>query len=196
MTVHWDCCNALIKVAAKGGVHDTFRDLVWMVAAWRKPGASMAPTRLSASNMSMFDTRFLARVAQGCGIPQLANMPVDVLLSIHEYSADSVFWRPIQAMVFFETVMKLQMGPSLLVPFTQLDTWARGQPIMPYRSSKLDPIIRITVDVHGIKKVERLPWIPTYTGECYHDRLFIIAEEKDFGATVGMIKVRAPPPGA
>lgn len=174
----------------RGGKSD-FNDLVWMVAAWRKPAATMAPTRLSARGMSMLDSRFLGPVAQAFGMPQLASMPFDILVYIQEYSADGPFWRAIRVMVFLDIVMNLKPGPPVDVALTKLETWARDQPIQPYMdgSSELGPVIRIHVDVHGIQKIERLPEMPMYSGECYHDRLFLVGEEYEFKSAMGTIKV-------
>ncbi|MBE3048627.1 hypothetical protein IMZ48_40230 [Candidatus Bathyarchaeota archaeon] len=192
VTIHDDCQMVLWEAALEKGVGHEFPDLVWMAAAWRKPAPMLAPTRLIDSSTSMLDSRFLGPAARDLGFPLLANMPLELLLHIRGYSADAPFWRRTRVMAFLENVRSIKLGPTLSMPFTQIETWIRDEPVLPYRSSKLDPVIRITVDVHGIKNVERLPEMPTYNGETFHDRMFIVAPKEVFNTTTATLKVCFP----
>ena len=192
VTIHKDCFDLLRRACAVFEVeYSQVADLIWIVAAWRRPAATSAPTRLSAHPYPMFDMKFLRVLSRACGLPHLARMPFDILQHIQAYSADAPFWRPIQVMVFFETVRNLTLGPTLTVPVAQLEGWECDKPILPYSSPKLDPIIRVTIDAHGISKIERLPEMPVYTGEVSRDRLFIVEPAVMFAKDIATIKVRA-----
>ena len=193
VTIHEDCYMILSAAAKEKGVEIECSDEVWIVAVWRKPAPKLAPTRLIDSGLSMLDSRFLGPAARDVGLPPLANLPLELLLHIHGYSADAPFWRRTQVMAFLEMVMSLKLGYTLSIPFTQIETWVRDGPVLRRGSAKLDSIIRITVDVNGIRTVERLPEMPTYSGETIHNRMFIVDKEEVFSSTTATIKVCLSP---
>lgn len=165
------------------------KDLMWVAAAWRRPAWSLAFTRLSVPPLSMVATKQMGVIARSCGMPQLALLPNEILLTIQKFSIDSAFWQAVQSLVFLKTLMGMKAGPTLTVPFPQVESWERDQSMLPWSRSRLEPIVRITIDVQGIEKVERLPVMPRYSGECSHDRLYIVEEEGAFASTSANIKV-------
>ena len=194
VTVHWNCVQTVKQACESDGIDiGVIKDLMWVVAAWRRPASSLALTRLSVHPLSMVATKQMGMIARSCGMPQLAMLPNEILLTIQKFSINSGFWQAIQSLVFLETVTAMKAGPTLTVPFTQVESWERDQSMLPWSRSRLEPIVRITIDVHGIEKVERLPVMPRYSGECPPGRLYIIEEEGAFASTAANIKVSPSP---
>ena len=190
VTVHWDCLQTVKQACEHQGIDiEDLKDLVWVAAAWRRPASSLALTRLAVPPVSMLHTKHMEVIARSCGMPRLATLPPEILISIQRFSINATFWQAVQSLVFLHTVMALKPGPTLTVPFSQIEAWERDQPILPWSRLRLEPIVRITIDLHGIEKVERLPVMPRYTGECSNDRLYIVEEEGAFVSTTANIKV-------
>ena len=190
VTVHWNCLQIVKHACESDGIDiGSIKDRIWVAAAWRRPAASLALTRLSVPPVSMIATKQLGLIARSSGMPQLATLPNEILWTIQKFSINSPFWQAVQSLVFLQTVMGMKPGPTLTVPFMQVESWERNQSILPWSRSWLEPIVRITIDLHGIEKVERLEVIPRYSGECSNDRLYIVEEEGAFASITASIRV-------
>ena len=190
VTVHWNCLQT-VKQACKSDNIDigSIKDRIWVAAAWRRPASSLALTRLSVPPTSMIATKQMGVIARSSGMPQLVTLPNEILLTIQKFSINSAFWQAVQCLAFLQTVMGMKPGPTLTVPFMQVESWERDQSISPWSRSRLEPIVRITIDLHGIEKVERLQVVPRYSSECSNDRLYIVEEEGAFASITASIRV-------
>lgn len=96
---------------------------------------------------------------QALGIPRLGQLPTEIALIIQSYSFDSILWR------LYTTLSVAKQASSGNGSFQDLKTfrigeisaWERGEEPILANDSPQDPIIRLTLDAYGIRKVERLP---------------------------------------
>ncbi|KFA81328.1 hypothetical protein S40288_08298 [Stachybotrys chartarum IBT 40288] len=63
------------------------------------------------------------------------------------------------------------------IPLSEILAWERGGlPVLAYATPP-KPIVRLTIDSHGVRKVERLPKKPLYRGQRSDSAVFVILEE-------------------
>jgi hypothetical protein len=67
--------------------------------------------------------------------------------------------------------------PLRIVPLSEIVSWERGGlPTLAAEnaSTALPRIIRLTIDLDGLKKIERLSEVPPFGRERYDDRVFVL----------------------
>lgn len=81
--------------------------------------------------------------------------------------------------------------PLLTVPLQNILVWECGGKLERTTTSRPVPsTLRLTVDSVGIRKVERLPGLPSYTRESTSRFAFIVQEEASISDVVAQLKVR------
>ncbi|KAK3941536.1 hypothetical protein QBC46DRAFT_430920 [Diplogelasinospora grovesii] len=175
--IHFDCFE-IFKQRCSVSASDALSRL-WILAAWRDPWRGSPPIHLSAP---MDDIRF-------CGLPLLCTLPLELLEMIRHYSRYSLLWRCIPVLQLAAYVSATDPEPLLTVPLRELLFWERGGQFERVTGSRSPlPTLRLTVDSAGISKVERLPGLPLYAGECSSRSAFILRDEASISEVVAQLK--------
>ncbi|KAL6410051.1 hypothetical protein AUP68_06460 [Ilyonectria robusta] len=138
-------------------------DHLWVLSAWRTPWRQAPNFRLEEKtftpNFSMFDKL-------GYPLMKMKSLPLEVIQIIHEFSAASPLWRLTAASALPHRLPAASSDQLLTIHLSTLLSWDRGcQPVIADvgdTTSRL-PVIRMTIDAWGIKKVEQLPEQPRFT---------------------------------
>ena len=166
-------------------------DRLWRVVAWRKPWRG-APA-LVLPEGSIIGSGALAEVAERYGLAGLGRMPPEIIQLIQDDSASALFWRLIAPLDLASRFKALPVDYFVSLPLHELAGWERGS--LPLESKDLGhlPIVRLTIDSRGIRKVERLPaGEPKFSSERFDNTAFIIRDVTDFKGVVALFKVCHP----
>lgn len=154
-TIHSSCLELFVRECK---LRENLGRL-WLISAWRSPWRQALDLRLDVTNIVVPLQAFLDRL----GLPEFRLLPPEIIQRIRNYSVDSLLWRHSSALD-----LAIQLSPTLSedlvsIPLCQVSTWERGgQPVLAAASTQ-PPIIRLTVDSHGIRKIERLQVNPSYS---------------------------------
>ncbi|KAI3326612.1 hypothetical protein HD806DRAFT_487712, partial [Xylariaceae sp. AK1471] len=99
-----------------------------------------------------------------CKLPHLYKLPLEILQMIQSYSKHALIWRGILAFNLAAYISNKTAGSLSTIPLQDIIYWERGNQPQVMLSPSL-PLIRITVDLIGISKIERTSCQP-YEGEC------------------------------
>ena len=135
---------------------------------------------------SSYRPKTLRRLAKISGIPQLFVIPPELVDMIRQYSIHKFLWLSISA-ISLATRLSMGSEPLLKIPLDAILTWDRGGNLIRTSSSNL-PWIRLTIDPHGISKVERLSERPLYDGAATEHLAFIVEQVADINTE---LKVRS-----
>jgi hypothetical protein len=163
---------------------------MWQRVPWT--GISF-PTRRLASNLPLAcDLSALLGCADRYGLTQLRTLPVELLITIEEFSRPHLFWRCVASV---DLATQLSAGTSLPLQSFRLSSvvsWDRGNaPVIAAKGGDdfTAPIIRLTIDSGGLRKLERLPERPPYEQRRFDESVFIVESQSHFGSTVAHFKV-------
>lgn len=152
--VHKDC-NAVLKKECAN--HDIFAINIrlWVVAAFRKPWNNSQPLFLPYP--TNIDISLIETVFKEIGMPQLLDMPPEVVGMIQHYSERSLFWRSLAARSLATYISETIDQPLELqtTPLTEIMDWKRGIAVTSTSSRLLPPFITITIDSDGIRSISR-----------------------------------------
>ncbi|KAK4041089.1 hypothetical protein C8A01DRAFT_34823 [Parachaetomium inaequale] len=169
--------------------HDAL-DRLWLARLWRrKPWTGPPVPPLDLREDSPAISTFL-RCAARCGLPRLTTLPLELVEIIQPLSKPHFFWRYVAAI---DLAARLSAGPSRplqSVPLATVISWERGcAPVCgEERGDDSRPIIRLTVDCEGLRKIERLPGRPSYDPRRFDDVAFVVEEQRYFAAAVAHFK--------
>lgn len=165
-------------------------DRLWRASSWRKPWRQAPAIVLPEIPNATLGA--ITKVANRYGLPELPKMPPEIRQMIQDYSQPSLFWRLVAALdlaAHFDAVPSSKSFSS--VPVRQIAGWARGgAPIV--QSQALDhlPIVSLTIDSRGIRKLERLPaGEPQYSSKRFDSIVFIIEDEGRFDGAAASFQV-------
>ncbi|KAL7905387.1 hypothetical protein GGI35DRAFT_460585 [Trichoderma velutinum] len=136
---------------------------LWILTVWKNPWRGMERLRLSNN---IVDEEALQETARISGISLLCSLPNEIIHMIKEYSKDSVFWRCMMAIRLATLISRTEPRAVRAMPLRSVLSWERNgelryvEPLLPPLS-----IIRLTLDCEGIRKMERLPARPQYSGQ-------------------------------
>lgn len=132
-------------------------------------------------------------VAQAYGLPGFVRMPPEITQIIRDHSQSSLFWRLTAALDLAARFDDTPMSRLSSIPVRQVAEWERGcAPVQSHALTHL-PIIRLTVDARGIRKLERLPaGEPRYMSRKSDNAVFIIEDEGRFDGVAALFKVTRP----
>jgi hypothetical protein len=171
-------------------------DRFWQASIWgRVPwsGARVPALRLSLRPVWHFLDTFIY-CTERCGL-HLGHLPQVVVGSILEcLPRQEYFWRYLTAIDLARRLSATAPQPLRIVPLNRLVSWERGAPpqVASEESVDLDslaPVIRLTMDLDGLKKVERLSSRPQFKHQRFDDHLFLVEREAAFGVTIAYFKV-------
>lgn len=163
--MHVDCYN-LFRQRCKAS--DSLYRL-WLSAAWRRPWLS-APSLRLAPDADVNETMQLAAAA--CSLPQLTAVPAEILHMIGEYAQPSPLsrYRTVIDLAADWNGRELSWQPSL--PLSKIASWERDRHAVV--KSDLLPIVKITIDCWGLKRIERLTDYPPFAGNRSDTEVYII----------------------
>ncbi|KAI1104521.1 hypothetical protein F4804DRAFT_306751 [Jackrogersella minutella] len=155
-TIHVDC---FLLFRQRYNSTDILQRL-WISAAWRTPWRDGPTSSIDDEHTTIPDISAVG----SCLVPILRCLPPEIVQLIREYSAESLLWRFGLALGLSLRLSSLSTSGELvstLLP--NCLTWERDSLSAPAMCSVSQlRIIRLTIDSFGIKKIERLPEIPSY----------------------------------
>ncbi|KFA79697.1 hypothetical protein S40288_09316, partial [Stachybotrys chartarum IBT 40288] len=97
---------------------------------------------------------------------------------VQGYSATSLLWRYSTVLDVCDRLHTSPISEDLIsIPLSEILAWERGGLPVLAQATPRQPIVRLTIDSHGIGKVERLPRKPLYRGHRSDSAVFAILEE-------------------
>lgn len=168
--VHADCLELFLRECTAS---EPLNQLL-AVAAWRVPWR-WAPHLFLDDADVLLPT---SSVAEGIGMPGLGLLPLEIIQAIRNYSADSFYWRYITALDLGRYLSAFAPESLISAPLNAISTWDRGAGLDLAVASPQRPFMRFTIDSHGIKRIERLPIKPLYSGwRRSESKTFVILSE-------------------
>lgn len=171
--IHYDCYQIF-----RGNVdldESEALDLLWMIGSWRNPWPRAQPIYLC----NAIDKLGLKRVSEISGLSDLCRLPPELVGMIRDLSPHQLFWRSIFVMSLSSKIP--QFRPFSRSPLSKILSWERGA--SPVLTSSVPPppppLIRLTIDVHGISKIERMHDRPVYSNRIMKQSAFIIEHIRD-----------------
>ncbi len=174
--MHSDC----FEIFLRDRTIEEALEILWIATAWRNPWRGAPDLRLN--NKTNIALTLLPGAERHC-IPQLNWLPLELIQVIQKYSE-----RYILALDLVYRLSAAISNELVSVPLCNISGWQRGdRPIVAAVSAS--HIIRLTIDSRGIRKIERLPKYPTYSGSRCDHVAFIIQEESYLSDVVAWFKV-------
>ncbi len=184
-TAHVDC----FKLYMESCTSVKRLQFLFTVAAWKNPWPRAVPADWNTTETAI-STTALACVAGKYGITELERTPIELLYMIRQLSADALLWRYMSVLEFAERLSAAQTEGLVELSLSRLAFWERGSKPLLMGSGSLPNILRLGIDIKGIKRVERLDKYPgtrAATGDCF---AFIIEDEKNLRDIMAQFKVR------
>jgi hypothetical protein len=140
-------------------------DLLWIATAWQHPWRGAPDLRLyKKTNIAL---KLLPKAEKHC-IPELSLLRLELIQVIQKYSE-----RYILALDLFYWLSTALSNELVSVPLCHISGWQRGdRPTVAVASA--GRIVRLTIDYHGIRKIERLSKYPIYAGSRFNNVAFVI----------------------
>ncbi|KAL6815122.1 hypothetical protein J3E69DRAFT_358948 [Trichoderma sp. SZMC 28015] len=158
--MHMGCYQIFQQVCSVAGEEALNR--LWILTAWKYPWRGME--RLCLSN-NIVDEEALEKTARIGGISQLCSLPIEIIHMIKQYSEESVFWRCMMAIRLAAWISRTSPQPVRAMPLRSVLSWERNGELRRVEpSSPSLPVIKLTIDCEGIRRMERLPTRPQYSG--------------------------------
>jgi len=175
--LHPSCYGVFLRSSAIDKFEATKR--LWVIATWKHPWKLSPPLYLPRKNL---DRDALQVVAARCGISQLAALPSEIVQIIRAnsepYDCDQCsFWNIVAAVSLANQVsVKEDSEPLQTVRLSRILSWERGGKLqrIGIESRSQYKAVRVTIDGDGISRVEALPEVPLYSGECYDTLSFAV----------------------
>jgi hypothetical protein len=140
----------------------------------------------------------LRRVSQLFGLPLLSTLPQELVEIIRRHSQHSLLWRCVLVLQLAAHIAATAPETLFTLPLSEVHSWERNgtlQRVTPVTQSCF-LALRLTVDSHGINKVERLLDRPQYTGQCTSQSVFIIVPTDSHSRAVVQLKAGPPTIGS
>lgn len=186
--VHFECFQifkARYQHPDHGLTGEQVLQRLWTASLWRSPWRKAPLIQLSDDAVNR---RGLAIVAEIAGIANLTKLPIELISAIRYSSAHSLLWR--SSSVVALSLEEIDPPPFLRIPLDRLASWKRGEPLLQAPPPlSLPPYVIITIDVHGISSIERLPERPRYDHDTRTDLAFVIEDIKRLANTHVEFKV-------
>lgn len=170
VVVHYDCFQIFSSHFAGAGEPDR---RLWTIGSHRNPWPRAPHLHLLLQRPDNVDA--FCAIAAISRLELLKRLPQELLNAIWQQEPHSMFWRAISV---------LSLGPRLALPsappqmplLSSLDHWERGQ--LP--STVIGPrclVVRFTIDLDGIQKIERLPTRGRYQSHGNRNVAYIVEDE-------------------
>lgn len=162
-TIHHDCFETFVRrCRAKTQAESMPRevlDRLWRFAAWRAPWKQAPPLLLSEGDLNISEGDVLKVVSSECGMPELSRVPPELVQMIRRHSGEALMWRIVAAMALADRLLNMSSSPRISLPVSDIISWNRGGTLLTTAegANLTLPIIRLAIDSHGIRSIERLP---------------------------------------
>ncbi|KAH0593015.1 hypothetical protein MHUMG1_09262 [Metarhizium humberi] len=177
-TVHSDCLDLVQQKC----LLDKYLEQLWIITAWRVPWRCAPHFHLQETNVALDFSKL-----EDLGISRLRLLPREVLHIVYVYSATSLFWRYNSASELARQLPILS-SERRSVPLCAVVSWDRGGQLTTSNAINHLPVLRLTIDSWGIKKVERLPEYPAFQGWRTENLLFAVLQDRDIEGVTAHIK--------
>ncbi len=174
--MHSDCFEIFIQDWKPGEA----LDILWIATAWRNPWRGAPDLRLhDKTNIAL---SILPAAEKHC-IPQLRLLPLELIQAIQRYSK-----RYILALDLVSRLSRAISNELVSVPLCDISAWQRGgRPVV--MAGSASHIVRLTIDCHGIRKIERLLEYPPYSSSRFDNMAFVIQEKSYLSHVIAWFKV-------
>jgi hypothetical protein len=194
-------CRRCIDATDAVGLHSTCLDLfrehckienaverLWITIGKRNLW-QRAPI-LQLDRETGLDIEIVREKAEAYGIRILKLLPPELIHMIREYSDSATFWRYIHVLSLARELSCLQpdVVPRIAwIPLCNILSWTRGD-YAAMLSSNCPPLVRLTLDYRGIRKIERLSK-SSYEPKRSDREAFVISPAICFQDVVAVLKV-------
>ena len=162
---------------------------LFTVAAWKNPWPKTTPIDWNTTRTEIYSTA-LACAAKNYGIPELKELPPEILYMVGQHSADALLWRYVSVLELAERLSAVQTEDLVELPLSRLGFWKRGSRHLLKLSHSSPGILRLGIDLRGIKTLERLSEHPRTTGTAGSCFAFIVEEDENLCGVIAQFKVR------
>jgi hypothetical protein len=184
-TIHNDClrlfyqrCKALPRL--------------WTKAAWNNPWPRATPSRFPVIDSPIY-LGTTSEAAVKLGISHMHKLPLEIVSIIRSFSPTALFWRYI---VVADLANHARLQPpepeeTTKISLVKIHKWKRGTRIQ-YASDENElPVMRLCIDLNGIKEIERFNADGCLSDSVAGCCLFVVKEFEDLCAVLAEIKVRS-----
>lgn len=179
-TVHSDC----LEIVARGCKLHQSLDRLWIITAWRVPWLQAPSFHLDEAAITP-DFSVLDRL----GFPEMRSLPQELIRTVHKHSRGNLFWRSSAARELIPRISSASSKEVLSIPLCTISAWDRGgQPFTEETVHEL-PVIRLTIDTWGIKRVERLPKHPCFQKWRTDQFRYVVLDQSNLERVVAHFKV-------
>jgi len=162
---------------------------LWTATSWRAPWREAPDLRLEDAT----STKMEPLLAERAGLARLALLPPEIVRTIHDHSASSLLWAYDSAIRLARQMSVVLPQDLVSVPLQGVAAWERcGSPLL--AAQPRQTTIRLTIDVRGIRKIERLATRPSYQVWRSDHLVFVLVKDEDVADVVVHFKVRYPKP--
>ena len=109
---------------------------------------------------------------------------------VQGHSPSALFWRVASTLDLATRLSATPVGDLISVTMCEIDGWERGCQPVSCKDGKRLPIIRMTIDSLGIKKVERLSKDQLqYSPKRFDNMVFVNEHETSFTGVIAQFQV-------
>ncbi|CAK7199888.1 hypothetical protein SEUCBS139899_002574 [Sporothrix eucalyptigena] len=170
-TVHVACLALFEKVGAeKRKDNAESLDRLWVASSWQRPWRQAAWLWLDVADARRIAIQRLvaATVSDESGdekneaslrevLQRIQRLPPELVQIIHDFSSESPVWRLAAVLDRYHETMSAQDNLPTSMPLDTVAAWERGsQPMLVGEDAAGKPIFRFTMDIHGLRSIERL----------------------------------------
>lgn len=175
VTTHHDCFSMFIQSCPLPPRLACER--LWKVAIARRPwplGYQDLPSISLTGAYHVLCVEAVRKVASIYNIRQLTNFPTELVERIRSYSpGEPVFWRAVTALTVALSLSNFPVIDEQRVELTKVSHWERGGTIQTSGpEGRTTDVLRITFDIDGVRKIERLPRWPNCEKQLKTDERF------------------------
>ncbi|KAI1873757.1 uncharacterized protein JN550_003026 [Neoarthrinium moseri] len=177
IAIHSDC----FRIFSQEVKADDALERLW-VAAVSRSSWRMAPS-LRLEQDTNVDVDLVYEKAAIQGVPRLRLLSPELVQMVRDHSKPATFWRYISVLSFSRELAAASSDRSLptSIPLQNFAAWARGREAVLLEPPGEPPVIRLTIDAHGIKEVERLPRRRSYHPWRSDKMVYMIEEASSLG---------------
>jgi len=178
---------ACFKLFVRGCKSEEAMRRLWIATSWKIPWRGAPDLHLEHATRTAF---IPSLAAEGAGFARLAHLPPEIVRFIQDYSASSILWTYSSAMDLASQMTGVLPQEGLIsFPLQEVLAWERGgSPLLAARPQRTT--IRLTIDVRGIKKIERFVTSPPYCNWRSDSLVFVIVKDDEVADAIMHFKVR------
>lgn len=180
-TIHAHCLKLFLS-EFKGGGRPRLRWL-WLAATWRSPWQGALPLDLEPYVGYQNPFGILDK------LPRMLLLPPELRLAIWEFCASSPLWITSAVLDLRVKLAASKQQERSVVALTDIESWARGCPLE-YRDTPDSPIIHITFDSQGLRRIKRLSERPPRSSSGSDFHAFVVESVERFSGVLVEFEVR------